>query len=78
MNDMAMRKHIVNLLRGGGAHVSFKQAIADLPAISLAAGNVFCHPQFATDKPLVRGLIEGLTETLDLAEPFGRIREAIG
>ena len=61
-----------------GVDLSLDSAIADLPAISLAAGNVFCHPQFATDKPLVRGLIERLTETLDLAEPFGRIREAIG
>ena len=31
MNDASLRKHIVNLLRGGGAHLSFEQAIADLP-----------------------------------------------
>src|SRR5436309_2580467 len=32
MNDASLRKHIQSLLRGGGAHVSFGQAIADLPA----------------------------------------------
>jgi hypothetical protein len=32
MNDASLRKHIQSLLRGGGAHLSFEQAIADLPA----------------------------------------------
>jgi hypothetical protein len=51
---------------------------AHAPALSLPAVSIFCHPQFTADKTLVCRLIERLTETLDLAEPFARIREAIG
>ena len=32
MNDRALRQHVLYLLRGGGAHLSFNQAIARLPA----------------------------------------------
>jgi hypothetical protein len=32
MSDQALREHVVYLLKGGGAHLSFEQAIADLPA----------------------------------------------
>ncbi|MBI3693386.1 MAG: DinB family protein [Acidobacteria bacterium] len=32
MSDAALRKHLLYLLRGGGAHLSFEQAIASLPA----------------------------------------------
>ena len=31
MSDQAVRKHILNLLKGGGAHLSFEQAVAGLP-----------------------------------------------
>ena len=31
-NDDALRNHVLYLLRGGGAHVSFNEAIADFPA----------------------------------------------
>ncbi len=31
MNDKALREHIVYLLGGGGAHLGFDKAIADLP-----------------------------------------------
>jgi len=31
MNDDSLRKHILELLRGGSAHVKFESAIADLP-----------------------------------------------
>lgn len=31
MSDQALREHVVYLLRGGGAHLNFEQAIADLP-----------------------------------------------
>lgn len=31
-NDEALREHLLYLLRGGGAHVGFDKAIADLPA----------------------------------------------
>lgn len=32
MNDQSLREHLVYLLEGGGAHLNFDQAIADLPA----------------------------------------------
>ena len=31
MSDQALREHILYLLKGGGAHLNFEQAIADLP-----------------------------------------------
>src|SRR5262249_18346292 len=40
-------------------------------------GPVYCHPRYAQDAAAVRPLLENLNEALDLAEPFGRIREAI-
>ena len=55
-------------------------ASADIaaPVTSLPVGNVYCHPQFGADKPMVCKLIERLPNALDLAEPFIRIREAMG
>ena len=50
----------------------------DAQVTSLPAGNVYCHPEFGTDKPAVCKLIERLPDAFDLAEPFARIREAIG
>ena len=32
MSDQALREHVLYLLKGGGAHLNFEQAIADLPA----------------------------------------------
>jgi hypothetical protein len=41
-------------------------------------GPLLCHASFAaTDVPAAQELIGGLDSTFDLAEPFGRIREAI-
>ncbi len=31
MSDQALRDHVIYLLKGGGAHLSFEQAIVDLP-----------------------------------------------
>jgi hypothetical protein len=31
MSDQALRQHVIYLLEGGGAHLNFEQAIADLP-----------------------------------------------
>jgi len=31
-NDKALREHLLNLLKGGGAHVNFEGAVKDLPA----------------------------------------------
>ncbi len=30
-NDTALREHVVNLLKGGGAHASFDEAVKDMP-----------------------------------------------
>jgi hypothetical protein len=35
------------------------------------------HPRFPADGPLVRDWLDHLDGLLDLAEPFGRIREAV-
>jgi hypothetical protein len=40
-------------------------------------GPLLCHPRFPGDVPAVRELLGRLDEGLDLAEPLGRIREAI-
>jgi len=40
-------------------------------------GPAFCHPSFAADLPAARQLLDRLEGSLDLAEPFTRIREAI-
>jgi len=42
------------------------------------AGPVLCHPRFPADVPAIREVLERLDGTLDLAEPFARVREAIG
>ena len=39
---------------------------------------VLCHPRFPTDADSVRALFDRLDGALDLAEPFTRIREAMG
>ncbi|PHQ34773.1 DinB family protein [Rhodopirellula bahusiensis] len=31
MSDQSVREHVLDLLKGGGAHLHFEQAIADLP-----------------------------------------------
>ena len=41
-------------------------------------GPVLCHPRFDADADAVRGVLDRLEATFDLAEPFQRIREAIG
>jgi len=37
-----------------------------------------CHPRYPQDLAAARGLLERLDASFDLAEPFARIREAIG
>jgi hypothetical protein len=41
-------------------------------------GTVFCHPRFPQDNTPVRELLDRLEGTVELGEPFVRIREAIG
>jgi hypothetical protein len=40
-------------------------------------GAILCHPLFPDDLPVVRELLQRLEGSLDLAEPFVRIREAM-
>jgi hypothetical protein len=40
-------------------------------------GLILCHPRFTSEVPAIREMLERLTGTLELDEPFGRIREAI-
>ena len=44
---------------------------------SSSDGAVFAHPRHPEDVPVIRGFLDRLDGTLDLAEPFVRIREAI-
>ncbi len=41
-------------------------------------GTLYCHPRFRDDVAAARELLGRLDSTFDLAEPFSRIREAIG
>jgi len=41
-------------------------------------GTLFCHPRFPGDVSAAQELLQRLDSTFDLAEPFSRIREAIG
>src|SRR5262249_41193630 len=41
------------------------------------SGLVICHPRFAGDNNTVRELLEELNQTIDLREPFTRIRDAM-
>jgi hypothetical protein len=41
-------------------------------------GRLLCHPRFPNDAEALRGLLASLDSSFDVAEPFGRIREAIG
>jgi hypothetical protein len=43
-----------------------------------ARGPLLCHPRFAADVALARACLGNLDATLELAEPFSRIREAVG
>jgi hypothetical protein len=51
---------------------------AEGSGISTSQGTVFCHPRFPQDKAPVRELLDRLEGTVELGEPFVRIREAIG
>jgi hypothetical protein len=49
----------------------------EAPRTSPANSNIQCHPEFAGDKTTIGKVIERLPDSVDLAEPFARIREAI-
>jgi len=55
--------------------------VNDAAVVSPAAngrGPVRCHPRFTGDVESVRELMQRMDGAVDLAEPFGGIREAIG
>jgi hypothetical protein len=56
---------------------SMAAAGAEVRAASEGQGQLLCHPRFPTDGTVIRELLGRLDGTLDLVEPFGRIREAI-
>jgi hypothetical protein len=58
------------------AATMLSEAACVLPA-GRGRGPLLCHAQYPDDAPAVRQLLEQLDPGLDLAEPFGRIREAI-
>ena len=41
-------------------------------------GPILCHPRFPDDVAVVREILDRLDGSIDLAEPFTRVREAIG
>jgi hypothetical protein len=41
-------------------------------------GPILCHASFPNDVPVVRELLQRCDGTIDVIEPFSRIREAIG
>jgi hypothetical protein len=45
---------------------------------SAGHGPIVCHPRFPGDVGVARELLDRVDHALDLAEPFSRIREAIG
>jgi hypothetical protein len=55
-------------LAGAGAEVS--------PARP-GRGPILCHPRFTAEVPAIREMLDHLTGTVELGEPFARIREAI-
>jgi hypothetical protein len=57
---------------------SLEVPVACLRAKDEPDAPVRCHPGFPDDAVFFRDLLERLNGVLDLAEPFGRIREAIG
>jgi hypothetical protein len=40
-------------------------------------GSIYCHPEYGSDMPGIQPLIDRLVASVDLAEPFLRIREAV-
>jgi hypothetical protein len=51
---------------------------AAVRAPTVDRGPILCHPRFPADIPAGREILNRLEGILDLAEPFGRIREAMG
>jgi hypothetical protein len=41
-------------------------------------GPILCHPQFTADLPAIQEMLAKVESCIELAEPFARIREAMG
>jgi hypothetical protein len=54
------------------------RAGAEVRPASGERGPIVCHPRYPGDVPVLREMFERLDGVVDLAEPFARIREAIG
>ena len=47
-------------------------------AAATGGGGIFCHPRFPADAMAVREMLDRVDGMVDPAEPFARIREAMG
>jgi hypothetical protein len=48
------------------------------PVTLVVRDTLHCHARFAQDVPVIQEMLDGLMANMDLAEPFLRIREAVG
>ena len=64
-------------LDGSGSQTPSFDPIAENSENGNKQGPVVCHPRFPADAESVGALFERLDGSLDLAEPFARIREAM-
>jgi hypothetical protein len=53
-------------------------AVAEVRPATSSTGPIFHHPGFPGDGPKLHGVLGQLPDAVDFAEPFVRIREAIG
>lgn len=51
---------------------------AEVRPAQTGAGPILCHPRFLADAETIREMLRRLDDAFELAEPFVRIREAIG
>lgn len=67
--------------------VAWLAPAGELPALTSASqvrpaaadlGPVLCHPRFPGDAATIREILERMDGSIDLAEPFARVRDAIG
>src|SRR5262249_4489904 len=73
--DLRLKTDVPVLLRAGRA--PSEGGIEALPAKN-GRGSLLSQAQFAQEGSAIRPTLQRLDDILDLAEPFGRIREAIG
>lgn len=62
----------------GNEASALKEPATIVRAAEQGRSALMCHPRFPDDVATVRSMLNRLDESLDLSEPFVRIREAIG